>query len=67
MKKKWINKTSSFYNAQELDDKYYISKTPKERLSDIQICREQYFLINKKAKNESRKRLQRVVRIIKQT
>ncbi|RKY38750.1 MAG: hypothetical protein DRP76_04055 [Candidatus Omnitrophota bacterium] len=59
-----INKAKSFKEAQEWEDNYCISKTAKERLSDVQICRENYFKI--KGINAGRKRLRRVFRIVKQ-
>ena len=59
-----INKAKSFKEAQEWQDNYYMSKTAKERLSDVQICRENYFKI--KRINAGRKRLRRVFRIVKQ-
>ena len=59
-----INKAKSFKEAQEWQDNYYMSKTGRERLSDVQICRENYFKI--KGINAGRKRLRRVFRIVKQ-
>jgi len=59
-----INKTKSFKEAQNWQNNYYISKTVKERLSDVQICRENYFKI--KGINAGRKRLRRIFRIVKQ-
>ena len=59
-----INKAKSFKEAQDWQDNYYMSKTAKERLSDVQICRENYFKI--KGINACRKRLRRVFRIVKQ-
>lgn len=66
MKKRFIHKASSFKEAEEYEDKYYACLSPEERLSDIQICREQYFLMKGISLSESRKRLRRVLRIIKQ-
>ena len=63
MKKRWIHKANSFKEAQEFEDRYYMQKSPEERLSDIQFCREQYFRI-KGTKNAGRKRLRRIIRII---
>jgi len=57
---------SSFKEAERLDDEYYIRESPEERLSDIQFCREQYFIIKGIDIDESRKRLRRVFRVIKQ-
>lgn len=63
MKKIWQQKHTSFKEAKEFDDIYYMSESPEERLSDIQFCREQYFKM-KGIANEGRKRLRRVIRII---
>lgn len=65
MKKPWLKKTRSFAQAKKFDEEYYEKETPEERLSDVQFCREQYFLI-KGLKNVDRKRFQKVFRIIKQ-
>lgn len=71
-KKIMVNIAHSFKEADDWDIKYYAFRTPEERLSDIQFCREQYYLINpkttsKNTKNVSRKRLPRVLKIVKQT
>lgn len=63
-KKMWIKKANSLSKAKQFNNKYYASRSPEECLSDIQICREQYFLM--KGIDESRKRLRRVLKIIKQ-
>lgn len=65
MKKIWIHRAKSFKEAKEFEDKYYLLKTPSERLSDVQFCRDQYFKI-KGSKDEDRKGLRRVIRIFKQ-
>jgi len=59
-----INKAKSFKEAQEWQNNYYISKPVKERLSDVQRCRENYFKI--KGINAGRKRLRRIFRVVKQ-
>jgi len=48
---------------------FWQSKTAEERLSAIQILREQYIsLFNKQEQyDESRKRLRRICRVVKQT
>lgn len=66
MKKIWIHKTNSFEKAEKFEKRYYLFRSPEERLSDIQFCREQYLKI-KDITDEGRKRLQRVVKVIKQT
>ena len=65
MKEIWIHKVNSFQTAEEFEDKYYLLKSPQERLSDIQLCRELYLKIKGKA-YAGRKGLRRVLRIIKQ-
>ncbi len=55
MKKVWLNKTNSFQKAEEFDDQYNLSLSPEERLSAVQLLREEYFKINKDLKNENRK------------
>ena len=54
-------------NSAKDDIKFWNSKTFEERLSAVQILREQYIsLFNKQEEyDESRKRLRRVYRIIK--
>lgn len=66
MKKVWLNKTGSFQKAKEFDDQYNLSLSPEERLSAVQFLREEYFKINKDLKNENRKGLRRVLKIVKQ-
>lgn len=66
MKKIWLNKADSFQKAEEFDDQYNLSLSPEERLSAVQLLREEYFKINKALKNENRKGLRRVLKIVKQ-
>lgn len=66
-KKIWFHKSSSFAEAQEFDDKYYLSMSNEERLEIVQFLRERYFKIKKESDNEGRKRLRRVIKVIKQT
>lgn len=63
----WVNKTNSYKEAQEFDDSYYLSFTPTERLETVQFLREEYWKLNKDIKHESRKRLRRFLKLIKQT
>lgn len=65
MKNIWLHKARSFKEAKEFEDKYYLLKTPSERLSDMQFCRDQYFKI-KGIVDEGGKGLRRVIRIFKQ-
>lgn len=57
-----IRRTKSFKEAEEWDIQHYRSMTPEERLDILQRLREEYYSF----KNESRKRFQRVYRVIKQ-
>ena len=66
MKKIWVNKTYSFKDAERFDENYYLNMTSAERLDIMQFLRESYYKINKRLKDESRKGLRRVIKIIKQ-
>ena len=66
MKKVWVNKAYSFEDAERFDINYYLNMTGEERLDIMQFLRESYYKINKSLKNESRKGLRRVIKIIKQ-
>ena len=66
MKKIWVNKANSFKAAERFDNDYYLKMTSSERLETVQFLREEYFKIKKGLRNEDRKRLQRVFRIIEQ-
>jgi hypothetical protein len=68
MKQKiWINKTTSFSEAQDFDDSYYLSLTPTERLETVQFLRGEYRKLKKSESYEGGKRLQKVLKLIKQT
>ncbi|MBA7611129.1 hypothetical protein ES703_18348 [subsurface metagenome] len=78
MKKVWMHKTDSFQKAEKFEEGYYLSLSPKERLGEVQFLREEYFKLKpfKESKgshgigrnsSESRKRLRRVLKVIKQT
>ncbi|MCK4352149.1 hypothetical protein KAW65_01950 [candidate division WOR-3 bacterium] len=60
MKKIWIHKANTWEEAKKFDENYYLSMSSKERLETMQFLRETYF----KMKNESRKGLRRVIKII---
>jgi len=64
MKKIWVNKVDTFEAAKRFDEYYYLSMSRTKRLETMQFLREIYFKINNGKKNESRKRLRRVVKII---
>jgi len=66
MIKMWMNKASSFEEAETFDIKYYKNMSAAERIETIQFLREQYFKLNGLNLNENRKRLRRVYRVIKQ-
>lgn len=53
----------SIEDAEKEDIEYWKLKTPEERLDILQVLREEYYIL----KNEDRKRLQRVYKIIKLT
>lgn len=56
----WVKKVD--LNQADIEEvKYYRSLSPEERLDIVQELREQWI----KIKNEDRKRLQRILRIIK--
>lgn len=59
---KVVHISRSFEEAEEWDDRQYLSMTPEERLDILQRLRDEYYIF----KNESRKGLQRVYRIVKQ-
>lgn len=55
-------KKLSLKEAELYDIEYWKSKSPQDKLDTLQILRELYYDF----KNESRKRFQRIYRIIKQ-
>jgi hypothetical protein len=63
MKKRWVNKARSFKEAQKFEDDYYSKMSEKKRLETMQFLREIYYKI-KGIKNEHRKGLRRVIRVI---
>jgi len=58
-----VAKKISLKNAGSLDIEYWKSRTPEEKLDTLQYLRELYYEL----KNESRKRFQRIYRIVKRT
>ena len=66
MEKIWVNKATSFADAEKFDEDYYFNLTSLERLETVQFLRESYYKIKKDLNNESRKGLRRVVKVIKQ-
>ncbi|HKZ47022.1 MAG TPA: hypothetical protein VJ202_06545 [Thermodesulfobacteriota bacterium] len=55
--------------AEKADTIFWLSKTPEERLSALQILREQYIRFFNKGSlyRESRKGIRRIYKIVKQT
>ena len=66
MKKIWVNRASSFEEARDFDNAYYLSLTSSERIESVQILREEFFKSNGLEFREDGKRLRRVFRVIKQ-
>ena len=62
MKRKIWTKMITFSKSEEEDKRYYSSLTSRERLSIVQELREEEL----KRKNEDRKELRRVFKLIKQ-
>jgi len=57
-----VTKVISFQEADELDIQYWRQATPEEKLDTLQYLREMYYGF----KNESRKRLRRIYRVVEQ-
>ena len=64
MNKIWIKKFHSFKEEQEFDTHYYRQMSVQERLETMQFLREIYYKIKGRHKNESGKRLRRVIRVV---
>ena len=64
MKKIWVNKVSSFTDAEKFDDDYYLAMSSSERLDTVQFLREMHSKLKKGLRNESRKGLRRVIKVI---
>lgn len=65
-RKKWVNKTNSFKEAENFDRDYYFKMTAEERLETMQLLREKYSKIETRYNHENRKRLRRVFAKTKQ-
>lgn len=63
MKKIWIKKFDNFAAADKFNQQYYLKMGSSKRLEIVQLLREWYPKLNQ-GKNEGRKRLRRVVRIV---
>lgn len=64
MKKPWVNKTNSFREAEKFETDYYLAMSGIKRLRTVQFLREMYYKIKRGLKNEGRKGLRRVIKII---
>lgn len=62
----WVKRFHSFKDAETEELYYYASMTPEERLSIVQLLREEYWKFKGPKGNESRKRLSRVFKVVKQ-
>ena len=65
MKNIWMHKANSFKEAEEFDAKYYRSMPSSKRLDMVQALRDLYFKMRGISKDECKKRLRRVIRVIK--
>ncbi len=66
MKKIWVKKFKSFREENEADLKHYLAMDPEKRLDIIQLLCEMHMRAFGDGQDESRKRLRRSIRIIKQ-
>ncbi len=66
MGKIWIKKSTSFREAAKFDRNYYRKMSAAERLEIMQFLREIYYKLRSNLRNESGKRLRRVIRVIPQ-
>ena len=64
MKKIWVNKASSFAAAGRFDDRYYLAMSKTERLETVQFLREMHSKLKKGSRNEGRKGLRRVIKVV---
>ena len=62
----FIRIARSFEAAEALDESCDEPLSPDESLSELQMCREQYYLMKYGEPGARRKRLRRVLRVIKQ-
>lgn len=54
-KKIYFHKTNSFKKAEKFAEDYYLSLTSSHRLSEVQLCREEYYKIKKQENMITRK------------
>lgn len=62
----WIKKADSFKQAEKFEKHYYHEESLEQRLNDVQLCRQMYFLMKGIDINAARKGLRRVFRIVEQ-
>jgi hypothetical protein len=63
----WVNKATSYADAEAFDATYYASMRPEERLDEVQRLRDGHRKLISEKENASRERLRRAVRIVQQT
>jgi hypothetical protein len=66
MRKIWFRKAKSVRDAEQFDQDYYAKMSSSERLATMQFLRETWIGFKKGVHAKSRKRLQRVFKVIKQ-
>jgi len=66
MKEIWLKKSESFKDAETFDKYYYLSMSPSQRIETMQLLREMRLKMKRKSKNEDRKRLRRIIKVIQQ-
>ncbi|MFH1683311.1 MAG: hypothetical protein ABIA67_00365 [Candidatus Margulisiibacteriota bacterium] len=67
MPKIWVKKFDSFKKADEAELEYYLKMSPEEKLSVVQMLRENYHKLTGAKKHVGSDRLRRTIKIIKQT
>jgi len=63
MKKIWVNRAASFEEAKKFDEKYYRAMSGTERLEIVQFLREAHYKFSGR-KNEDRKGLRRLIKVV---
>jgi|Deesub1362B_J571_1020462.scaffolds.fasta_scaffold00123_9 hypothetical protein len=66
MHKIWINKSSSFKEAEDFDRRYYLNMTPKERIETVFMLRETHFRIKGIDYEKAGEGLRRILKVIRQ-
>lgn len=60
-----MHEANSFKEAEKFDIAYYSNMPSSKRLEIVQFLRESYFKLKGRARNEHRKGLRRVIKVIK--